>query len=64
MADHKTRSFEIKPAARKAVPLNIGMWGPSGCGKTFSALRLATGIQKIYGGRIIMADTENGRGNH
>jgi hypothetical protein len=38
--------------------------GPSGGGKTFSALRLATGIQRVVGGDIYMIDTEARRGLH
>jgi energy-coupling factor transporter ATP-binding protein EcfA2 len=59
-----TRSFEDKPAIRSHVPLLIGLMGPSGGGKTFSALRLATGIQKMTGGDIFMIDTEARRGLH
>lgn len=53
-----SRVFESKPATREAVPLMIGLVGPSGSGKTFSALRLATGIQRVAAGKIIVIDTE------
>lgn len=58
------RSFQDKPARRKEVPLLIGLMGPSGGGKTFSALRLASGIQRITGGDIGYIDTEAGRALH
>lgn len=53
--------FELKTGIRKAVPLWIGVGGPSGGGKTKSALRLATGIVKVTGGRIAVIDTEADR---
>lgn len=56
-----TREFEIAPAVRAQVGLNIGLVGPSSSGKTFSALRIASGIQRIVGGEIDVIDTENGR---
>jgi len=59
-----TRSFDDKPAVRSQVPLLIGLMGPSGGGKTYSALRLASGIQKVTGGDIFMIDTEARRGLH
>ena len=46
------------------MPLLIGLMGPSGSGKTYSALRLATGIQKITGGDIYGIDTESRRMLH
>jgi ABC-type dipeptide/oligopeptide/nickel transport system ATPase subunit len=58
------RVFVAKPAVRESVPLLIGLMGPSGSGKTFSALRLATGIQKITGGEIYGIDTESRRMLH
>src|SRR3990167_9498359 len=59
-----TRVFEDHEAKRVAVPLMIGLVGPSGGGKTFSALRLATGIQRVTGGDIFMIDTESRRSLH
>jgi len=59
-----SRKIEVIQAERKAIPLNIGLWGASGCGKTYTALRLATGIQRVFPGDIIFIDTENGRGKH
>src|SRR5215469_6915922 len=58
------RVFIAKPAVRESVPLLIGLMGPSGSGKTFSALRLATGIQKVTGGDIYGIDTESRRMLH
>ena len=55
------RTFAIKPAVRQSVPLLIGIVGPSGSGKTFSALRLATGIQRVQPGPICVIDTEANR---
>lgn len=59
-----TRQFEDKPAVRTAVPLLIGLTGASGSGKTYSALRLATGIQRVAGGEIFVVDTESRRSLH
>ena len=59
-----TRTFEDKPAVREKTPLLLGMVGPSGVGKTFSALRLATGIQRVSGGDIHLIDTEARRALH
>jgi len=46
------------------VPMLVGLFGPSGSGKTYSALRLATGIQRISGGEIFFIDTEADRSLH
>lgn len=59
-----TRVFEDRPAVREATPLFLGAVGPSGSGKTFSALRLATGIQRVVGGDIWGIDTEARRMLH
>jgi len=58
------RVFEDQEAVRTSVPLLIGEVGPSGGGKTYSALRLATGIQRVNGGDIFLIDTEARRGLH
>jgi ABC-type oligopeptide transport system ATPase subunit len=58
------RTFEDVEAKRGAVPLMVGLVGPSGSGKTFSALRLATGIQRVTGGDIFFIDTESRRALH
>lgn len=60
----RARSFEDKAAVRERVPLLIGLTGPSGGGKTLSALRLATGIQRVTGGDIFVVDTEARRALH
>ncbi len=59
-----TRVFEDKPAAREMTPLLIGLTGASSSGKTYSALRLATGIQRVAGGEIGFIDTEARRALH
>jgi len=59
-----SRQFNATPAKRSRVPLLIGIAGPSGSGKTFSALRLATGIQRVTPGEIHVIDTEAGRALH
>lgn len=58
------RTFTIAPAVRKRVPLLLGITGASGSGKTFSALRMATGINRVAGGRIAVIDTEADRALH
>lgn len=58
------REFKTERAVRNKVPLLIGMYGPSGSGKTYSALRVATGIQRISGGKIVVIDTEAKRALH
>ena len=69
MADGSTaRQFTNTDAAearsQAPVPLLIGLTGPSSSGKTFTALRLATGIQSVYGGDIYVVDTEQRRSLH
>lgn len=59
-----TRSFTAAAAVRERVPLLVGIISPSGGGKTYSALRLATGIQQVVGGDIVVIDTENRRALH
>ena len=58
------RVFEDKPAVRGETNLLFGLIGPSGSGKTYSALRLATGMQRVFGGEIFVIDTEAGRAKH
>jgi energy-coupling factor transporter ATP-binding protein EcfA2 len=60
----KARVFEDRPAVREKVPLLLGLVGPSGGGKTYSALRLASGIQRVSGGEIWCVDTEANRSKH
>jgi ABC-type oligopeptide transport system ATPase subunit len=58
------RTFSDKPAVRTSVPLLLGLTGASGSGKTYSALRAATGIQRVTGGDIYYIDTEARRALH
>lgn len=58
------RQFEDREAVRDRVPLLIGLAGPSSSGKTYSALRLATGMQRVTGSEILVVDTESGRAAH
>lgn len=58
------RVFESRPAIRSRVPLWVNLIGPSGTGKTFSALRLATGMARIYGDGVSVVDTEARRSEH
>lgn len=59
-----SRSFQSLPAVRTRVPLIIALGGASGSGKTKSALRLAKGMQKVFGGKINLLDTERKRALH
>jgi len=59
-----SRTFEDTQATRQRVPVLVGLTGSSGSGKTFSALRLATGIQRVTGGDIGYIDTEARRSLH
>lgn len=59
-----TRTFETSTAVRSQVPLLIGLVSPSGAGKTYSALRIATGIQRVTGGEVFAIDTESRRALH
>lgn len=59
-----SRKFTDAPAVRSQTPIFVGLVGPSGSGKTFSALRLATGMQRVAGGDIYVVDTEAGRALH
>lgn len=51
-------AIQFTRASREKIKLKIGIDGPSGAGKTLGALALATGIAQ--GGKIAVADTENG----
>lgn len=52
----------IRPASRTGVKPLIGFYSESGCGKTMSALLLARGLVGPAG-KIVMVDTESGRGS-
>lgn len=58
------RKFTSSAASRIATPLLMGIVGPTGTGKTYSALRLATGMQRVTGGKIHGIDTESNRMLH
>ncbi|MGH8462402.1 MAG: AAA family ATPase [Stenotrophobium sp.] len=58
------RIFTDQPAVAGPTPLLFGLIGPSGSGKTFSALRLATGMQRVLPTDIYLIDTEHGRAKH
>lgn len=55
-------TFEIKTATRQGIKPLIGLYGESGCGKTYSSLLLARGLVGPSG-KIVMVDTESGRGS-
>ena len=55
-------TFTLKPATRQGFKPLIGLYAESGCGKTHSSLLLARGLVGPSG-KIIMADTEAGRGS-
>ncbi len=54
--------FSIKKATRSGVNPLIGLYSESGCGKTFSSLLLARGLVG-KAGKIVLIDTESGRGS-
>lgn len=58
------RKFETRKAVRERVPMLVALTGASGSGKTYSALRLATGMAQVTGGRVIVIDTEANRSLH
>lgn len=55
-------SFEIKKATRQGVKPLIGIFAESGKGKTMTSLLLARGLVGETG-KIVMIDTESGRGS-
>ena len=58
------RTFVDSQAVRGSTPMLFGLIGPSGSGKTYSALRLATGFQHVFGGETFVIDTEASRAKH
>ena len=54
-------SYVIRPARRSEAKPLIGLYAESGCGKTLSALLLARGFVGPTG-KIVMIETESGRG--
>lgn len=59
-----SREFKTVHAVRERVPMLLALTGASGSGKTYSALRLATGMAEITGGKVIVIDTEARRSLH
>jgi len=55
-------TLQIKRATRVGVRPLIGLYSESGCGKTLSALYLARGFVGPQG-KIVMVDSESGRGS-
>lgn len=55
-------NFTITPATRTGIKPLVGMFGRSGSGKSMSALLFARGLVGPSG-RILMIDSENGRGS-
>lgn len=63
MSEKKRTFADVDPATlTEPTPLAIGLFGYTGTGKTESALRIAFGMRRIYGGEVYFADTDNGRG--
>jgi hypothetical protein len=62
------RTARVFEPSRRDVPYRraiiVGLTGESFSGKTYSALRLATGFQRVIGGRIAVIDTESDRARH
>lgn len=56
-----SNQFAVRKATRQGVKPLIGLYSESGCGKTYSALLLARGFVGPTG-KIVMGDTESGRG--
>lgn len=55
-------SFQIKRATRQGIKPLLVAYSESGCGKTYSSLLLARGLAG-KSGKIVMADSESGRGS-
>lgn len=55
-------NLSIRPATRQGIKPLIGFYSESGCGKTYSSLLLARGLAGLSG-KIVMIDTESGRGS-
>lgn len=55
-------AFTIKTAARQGIKPLIALYGESGTGKTYSALLMARGLVGPTG-KIVMVDSESGRGS-
>lgn len=55
------RTFTVNPQIKEGPPLCLGLAGPPGSGKTVSALRIASGMSRVRGGKPVLIDTEAGR---
>lgn len=55
-------AYSIRPATRSDSKALIGLYGQSGSGKTMSALLLARGLVGPTG-KLVLIDTESGRGS-
>lgn len=53
--------FNFEPATRQGIKPLVGLYGTSNSGKTYSALLLARGFAGPNG-KVILGDTESGRG--
>jgi len=54
-------TFNFQPATRQGIKPLVGLYGTSNSGKTYSALLLARGFAGPNG-KVILGDTESGRG--
>lgn len=54
-------TYQVRPAKRSEAKPLIGLYSESGCGKTYTSLLLARGFVGSQG-KIIMIETESGRG--
>lgn len=55
------KTFDFQPASRQGIKPLVGLYGTSNSGKTLSALLLARGFAGPNG-KVILGDTESGRG--
>lgn len=62
--ERRTFSDVDVSSLRDPMPLGLGLFGYTTTGKTWSALRVATGIQRIFGGEVFLADSDGKRGQH
>lgn len=62
MVERQRREFADEPLVRRRSRWRFGLFGYSGSGKTWSALLLAQGFRSVWGGSIVFADADGGRG--
>lgn len=60
MAIQQSSTFTVRKAERRRVKARVAFIGVSGTGKTMSALLMAKGL--VGAGKIVLIDTEGGRG--